>query len=170
MNQFAISRDVLVKMLDGNPRAVAQFEEIIQAVSDNSETTGANVEATTALSNATFLTLSANAELDNEFVLQVGEGLRIEASDGIARLFLDAPILISGHTVRLTTAGDSLLALPLVGVLATTENAETLKNKTLDAPKLSGLGDYADDTAAAGGGVPVGGVYHNAGALRVRLA
>lgn len=32
-----------------------------------------------------------------------------------------------------------------------------------------GLGDYANDAAAAAGGVPVSGLYHNAGALRIRL-
>lgn len=37
------------------------------------------------------------------------------------------------------------------------------------ATDWSTLGDYADDTAAAAGGVPVGGLYHNAGAVRVRL-
>lgn len=30
--------------------------------------------------------------------------------------------------------------------------------------------DFANDTAAAAGGVPLGGIYHNAGALRVRVA
>ena len=30
--------------------------------------------------------------------------------------------------------------------------------------------NFADDTAAAAGDVPVGGLYHNAGALRIRLA
>jgi len=30
--------------------------------------------------------------------------------------------------------------------------------------------NYADDTAAASGGVALGGVYHNAGALRIRIA
>ena len=29
--------------------------------------------------------------------------------------------------------------------------------------------NFADDTAAAAGGIPVGGLYHNAGALRIRL-
>ena len=30
--------------------------------------------------------------------------------------------------------------------------------------------DYADDTAAAAGGVVLGEVYHNAGAVRIRIA
>lgn len=29
--------------------------------------------------------------------------------------------------------------------------------------------DYANDAAAAAGGIPVGALYHNAGALRVRI-
>ena len=29
--------------------------------------------------------------------------------------------------------------------------------------------NYADDTAAAAGGIPIGGMYHNAGAIRIRI-
>jgi hypothetical protein len=29
--------------------------------------------------------------------------------------------------------------------------------------------NYVDDTAAAAGGIPIGGMYHNAGAVRIRL-
>ena len=32
------------------------------------------------------------------------------------------------------------------------------------------LGNYASDSAAATGGVPIGGLYHNAGAVKVRVA
>ena len=35
-------------------------------------------------------------------------------------------------------------------------------------PTIVGF-NFADDTAAAAGGIPVGGLYHNAGALRIRL-
>ena len=31
------------------------------------------------------------------------------------------------------------------------------------------LGDYASDSAAAGAGVPVGGLYHTAGTVKIRL-
>ena len=31
------------------------------------------------------------------------------------------------------------------------------------------LGNYATDAAAAAGGVPIGGLYHNAGAVRQRI-
>jgi hypothetical protein len=29
--------------------------------------------------------------------------------------------------------------------------------------------NYANDTAAAAGGIPIGGMYHNAGAIRIRI-
>ena len=41
--------------------------------------------------------------------------------------------------------------------------------KALEA-RYSAFGDYADDTAAATAGVPVGGFYHTSGAVKVRVA
>ena len=40
---------------------------------------------------------------------------------------------------------------------------------TGSATSVGGL-NFANDTAAAAGGVPVGGMYHNAGAVRIRLS
>lgn len=37
-------------------------------------------------------------------------------------------------------------------------------------PEFPNLGNYADDTAAAAGGVPVGGLYRTASAVKVRVA
>lgn len=45
-----------------------------------------------------------------------------------------------------------------------------LTPKGTGVPMLDGLRNYADDAAAAAGGVPVKGLYHNAGAVRIRLA
>ena len=39
---------------------------------------------------------------------------------------------------------------------------------TGSATSVGGL-NFVDDTAAAAGGVPVGGMYHNAGAIRIRI-
>ena len=53
------------------------------------------------------------------------------------------------------------------GVAATTVNTVTIKKlQMLDYATL----DYADDTAAATGGIPLGGVYHTSGALKIRVA
>jgi hypothetical protein len=36
-------------------------------------------------------------------------------------------------------------------------------------PSVAEFFDFTDDVAAAAAGIPVGGIYHNAGALRIRL-
>jgi len=52
------------------------------------------------------------------------------------------------------------------GVAASTANTVTIKKlQMLDYASLN----YADDTAAAAGGIPLGGVYHTSGALKIRI-
>ena len=52
------------------------------------------------------------------------------------------------------------------GISAQRDNEVSVPNLTItDYGSLN----YADDTAAAAGGIPLGGVYHNAGALRIRI-
>ena len=83
---------------------------------------------------------------------------------------LDAP----DATVRLQFEdGDNITQLELFGENASlrcenTSDATSVK-LTPSAISLEGLGNYADDTAAAVGLVPVGGLYHTAGALKIRL-
>ena len=53
------------------------------------------------------------------------------------------------------------------GVEATTANTVTIKKlQLLDYATLN----YADDAAAATGNIPLGGVYHTSGALKIRIA
>jgi hypothetical protein len=151
---FIISRKDLAPVFQ-NPRTLVQFQEFQRAVAETIDTTGASVDATTALQDATFVTLSPNADLTNEFIFQVGEGLRLEAGDGVVNLFLDAGIAISGHAVRFVTTGDTTLALPLDGVVATRE--------WINAPA------FTDDTAAAAGGVAVGEIYRKVDKLAARM-
>ena len=54
--------------------------------------------------------------------------------------------------------------------LVSVSGTQTLTNKTLTTPLISGLADYADDAAAAGGSVPVGGLYRTASALKIRVS
>lgn len=52
------------------------------------------------------------------------------------------------------------------GVICSTANTVTIKRlQMLDYATL----DFADDTAAAAGGIPLGGVYHTSGALKIRI-
>jgi len=54
-----------------------------------------------------------------------------------------------------------------------TYNAEAKKHRNdvaLNAVTVKLADNYLTDAAAATGGIPVGGLYHNAGAVRIRLA
>lgn len=164
---FFISRPELERVF--NTRAARQFEDMQERVARSSETTTANVEATETLQQATYVTLSANTELSNEFVLSVGPGLRLETSTGSVTLYSDAPTVEGGHPLTFAVAGPTALGLPVAGILVTRAGAETLSNKTLAEPKISDLGNYVDDVAAAAGGVPVTGVYRNGSVLMVRV-
>lgn len=166
---FFIDRQELERVF--NPRAAKLFEDMQRRVAETEETVTAGVDATDTLQEASFVTLSPNAELQGEYVLSVGDGLRLVTSPGGVALLSDAPrVDPSDFSVTFAVTGNTNLALPLAGIVATRENAETFKNKTLDAPALSGLVNAADDTAAAAADVPVGGVYRNGSVLMLRVA
>lgn len=57
-------------------------------------------------------------------------------------------------------------AIGAAGVAPTTP-AQVIANLGIS---VAGLGDYADDTAAASGGVAVGGLYRNGSILMIRVA
>lgn len=45
----------------------------------------------------------------------------------------------------------------------------SISGKILYRPTVTGLVNYADDAAAAAGGVPINGLYHTVGAIKIRL-
>lgn len=161
-----LNRDALTLALNGDRRLVAAFEQQAQAVIENQETTGLQVEATQALQDATVLTLSPNGTLTNERVLKLGDGVRAVDDGTYLTLSVDDRVahVAGGFRVDLTAQGDTALVLPLGGMLSTVDGDETLTNKTLEAAILNAA-EYATDAAAAAGGVPVGGLYTKAGAV-----
>lgn len=166
---FFLPRNDLSRIF-GSPALVRQFETLQEKVATTEQTSTAAVGETQALRDATFVTLSANAELTNERVLAVGPGLSFD-TDTAGQVMLSANLYSdSGWTVRLNAVGATELQLPLAGVLATTGGVETFTNKTLNSPKLSGLVNAADDAAAASAGVPVLGIYRDGSNLKVRVA
>ena len=56
-----------------------------------------------------------------------------------------------------------------LGAGVTASTADTVSIKKLQMLDYATL-DYADDTAAAAAGIPLGGVYHTSGALKIRIA
>jgi hypothetical protein len=167
-----IPRHLLEKYFGREPRLLRAFEAqsiAVEATADGLRTTAT---ATENLQDATVIVLSPNGAFTNERQLVLGQGL--SAVDDGARLTIrtsqSVPLVNGGFTVNFTVGGNAAILLPLTGTMATTEGVETLSGKTLAAPIVSGLGNYADDAAAASGGVPVGGMYRNGSHLMVRVA
>lgn len=161
-----LNREALTKALNGDRRLVTAFEQQAQAVTETQEATSLQVDATQALQDATVLVLSPNATLTNERVLKLGDGVRAVDDGTYLTLSVDDRFahVAGGFRLDLTTQADTVLVLPLEGILATVGGVETLANKTLASAILT-ASEYADDAAAAAGGVAVGGLYLKAGAV-----
>lgn len=166
MKTYIIPRDVLDKMLN-NPRARDAFERFQSSFSVVEDATVETVAATTRLQDAAFVTLSANAELPNERVLEFGAGIGAAITDTTVRIYVtdNVPQVDGGFRVRFVTSGDTMLGLPPSGTLA---------NEAWVQSQVSSLGaglvDYADDAAAAAGGIAVGKLYRTGSQIKVRIA
>jgi hypothetical protein len=147
-----IPRWLLDKHFAGDKRMIAAMEQHTSDVTDT-------VAATAALKDATVIVLSANGDFTNERVLEVGDGINVEVTDSAVRLSVENVAMTEGYPVTLIAQGMTELILPLTG---------TLVSSASPVVDIATVGDYADDTAAAAGGVPVGGVYRNGSALMVR--
>lgn len=158
-------REDLAQFFGGNPRLLSAFED--QAVAVEAATGG--LETTQALKDATVIVLSANGDFTNERVLEVSDDIGIEITETTVKLTVKDVARTQGGDVVFVPPADVELFLPPEGTLVAAEIAATLLKKTLDAPKLTGLGNYANDAAAAAGGVPVTGMYRNGSVLMIRV-
>jgi len=77
-------------------------------------------------------------------------------------------------TANLSTAIGERSVANAQGAVAigTQVTASTVNTATVNLLQIAGYAsmNYADDTAAAAGGIPLGGVYHTSGALKIRIA
>jgi hypothetical protein len=153
-----IRREDLAQFFSGNPRLLRAFEQQAAAVQD--ATSG--VADTQALKDATVIVLSANGDFTNERVLEVGDGIEIDITDDRVKLSVKDVAKVRDHDVTLIPPATVILFLPPEGTLVSDVSL-------IEAPLFVDLGNYANDAAAAAGGVTIGSLYHNAGALRVRL-
>lgn len=158
-------REDLAQFFGSNPRLMRAFEDQSIAVQDATE----GVEATSALKDATVIVLSPNGDFANERVLEIGDGIDIDITDTAVRFSVKDVARTADFGVTFIPPAEVELFLPPEGTLVAAEIETVLLKKTLDAPKLTGLGNYANDAAAAAGGVPVTGVYRNGSALMIRV-
>ena len=110
--------------------------------------------------------------LDHFRPITIGSSSKVQGGDSIA---IGTNVNVNGtgtnHKIAIgtdTTVSDVEGAVALgYGVTAATANTVTIKKlQMLDYATL----DFADDAAAATGGIPLGGVYHTSGALKIRVA
>lgn len=171
MNFRGYTREMLGKWFKGDERMIRAMEDQQKQVVESANGLQTTAQTTEKLEQASVIVLAGNQAFTNERVLNLGRGLSGDDLNGVLTIQTSdiVPLVTGGFSVALVAVGNSQVRLPLTGTLATVGNPETLERKTLDAPILINIGNYASDVAAAGGGVPIGGVYHNAGALRMRL-
>lgn len=150
-----IPRHLLEKHFPGDYRMIAAFEDMDNQVEESSAGTTSALAATQAIQDATVLVLSPNETFANERILRLDDGLDMEDDGTFLTIKLKDVARTQDYAVTLIAEGDAELLVPLKGTVMTKESA--------------GLGNFATDAAAAAGGVPLGGFYHNAGAVRVRL-
>jgi hypothetical protein len=147
-----LRRDDLAQFFGSNPRLLRAFEEHSAALEEATN----GVADTQAMKDATVIVLSANGDFTNERLLQVGDGIDIEITTNTVRLSVKDVARTQDHGVTFVPPGEVVLFLPPDGTL-------------ISSTKIAAMGNYATDAAAAAGGVAIGELYHNAGAVRLRL-
>ena len=86
--------------------------------------------------------------------IALGKGASVTADNGHA----------IGENSSVTASGATA-----IGNLVTASTVDTVTMKLLQIANYATI-NFADDAAAATGGIPLGGVYHTAGALKIRIA
>lgn len=165
----SIPRDLLEKYFEKDPRLISAFEAQSEAVETIMDPTTGAVQATSALQNATVITLSSNAVFNSEFILTNGDGTALEIAEGTVSIRVDDTVArTSGPKVTFVPPGPVTLGLPGEGTLISDAAPATLSQKTLDKPLVPGLVDAVSQAAAAAAGVPMWGMYRDGNDLKVR--
>jgi hypothetical protein len=171
MTSRGYTRQMLGKWFKGDDRMIRAMEDQQKQVTESTTGLQTTAQTTDKLEQAAVIVLAGNEAFTNERVLNLGRGLSGDDRDGVLTIQTSdiVPLVTGGFSVALVAVGNSQVRLPLTGTLATVGNPETLERKTLDAPSITNIGNYANDGAAAAGGVPVGGIYRNGSVLNVRV-
>lgn len=143
------------KLFPGNRKAVIAYRQQQNAVDANSTTGATNVAATVQLQQATNITLSPNDALENERILNVANGLTIKDNGAGSTVVIGLEFLITllgGYPITLNLEADTALDVPSSGRLIVDSDISYLS-----------AGPFANDAAAATGGIAVGQIYKKTG-------
>ena len=109
------------------------------------------------------IVMGQNSRIDNSTGT---ECIAIGKNTGLASTDTATQAVAIGSGAKIGNGANGAVAL---GSGVTADVADYVTIKQLQILNYSTL-NYADDTAAAAGGVPLGGVYHTSGALKVRIS
>lgn len=168
---MSYTREMLERWFPKDTRMQKAMELQRDSVAASESGLQTTAQSTERIEQASVLVLASNNAFSNERVLALDPSIAGTDDGNTLTLKTSAvvPRITGGFTVSIAAVGNSQFLVPLTGILATTGNPETLSKKTLATPKISGLGDFADDTAAAAGGVPVTGLYRTGSVVKVRV-
>lgn len=156
---ISLRRDLLAAAFNGDERLIRAFEEMGEAAEASQNTLETTVGATGALQDAYVLTLSPNDVFTNERIFTAGDGIALDNDGELLTVTVTGRAKALNYDINLIAEGETTLNVPL-------EAAHLIGDVN---PSGVIPGSYASDAAASAGGVPVGGLYHNGGALRIRL-
>lgn len=162
---MTLRRDDLAQFFASNPRLLRAFEDQASAVEDVTS----SVADTVAMKDATVIVLSANGDFTNERVLEISDDIEMEITANTVKLKVKNVARTEDHGVTLIPPAEVELFLPPNGTLVSAEAPAILENKSLVAPMLASIPNFASDALAAAGGVAVNQMYRNGSALMVRV-
>ena len=134
---------VTLRTTKGSKLTIAELDSNFSAITASAETATANI---TTINNRVSQSVIAFPNLTTNANGVGGAGLITSGN-----LFVTGTLSVSGSQ---TYSGSANF---LGRVIASGSGNSVLGS------------DFVDDTAAAAGGIPIGGMYHNAGAVRIRL-
>jgi hypothetical protein len=142
-----LTRADLAAAFNGNEKLIRAFEKVLLTVAQNAKLSTANADATTDLQDATAVTLSPNAALNNERVLAVASPLALDDQGPGGEIVIGFTFPFSvpvAHAFIMNLLTDTNITMPPAGrLLAANVTATT----------------YANDAAAAADGIAVGEAY-----------
>jgi hypothetical protein len=135
---------VTLRVIKGSKLTIAELDGNFSAITASAETATANV---VTINNRVSQSILAFPNLTT-----TANGLGAEGLFTSGNLFVTGTFSVSGSQ---TYSGSANF---LGAVIASGSGNSVLGS------------NYVDDAAAAAGGIPIGGMYHNAGAIRIRLS
>ncbi len=155
-------RNMLETVFNGDQRMINSFEVLLNLLSQTITTAELASGAAGTVVTAQFVVTAPDDGLPAASVLTEGQGIDISGAT-VSIDPLEAPLISGSQPVTFISTAPTILALPTTGTVMTTATLLQFFQQLAASPS------YADDAAAAAGGVAVGSPYRNGSIVQVRV-